>query len=109
MASAFFPAEKPSDQIAISPPSNLQKLVVQLIDVHCQGCADDIRKFVWEQDGVQSVKVDVFTNQVAVVFEAPFSREKLVRTLKRAEFDLVPVMAPSLIVSEHHSETAISA
>lgn len=109
MSQASVSTEKPTHSLAVPSRGRIEQWVVELDEIHCQGCADDIRKFVWEHDGVHSVVADVATNQVKVVFEAPFSREKLLRILARAEFQLAVDKSPTLLLSEAAPVTSISA
>ena len=86
----------------------LKTAVVELADLHCQGCADDIRKVIWERDGIESVTADVKTNLVTVVYSFPFSEELLLRILSKAKFELAQKTAPTLVL-ETPVPAAISA
>jgi copper chaperone CopZ len=83
--------------------------IVQLKDLHCQGCADNIRGMIWNCDGVESVNADVRTRQVTVEFTTPFSEEILVRKLQLAMFELAEPVVPQIELVETPSQEAISA
>ena len=75
--------------------------VVQLQELCCQGCADNIRSTIGNFDGVHSVRASTVTQQVTVEYEFPFTEEVLLRQLELLHFDLVEIHAPQIEVHEN--------
>jgi copper chaperone CopZ len=78
--------------------------VVQLKELDCQGCADNIRAFIGNCDGVHSVRASQATRQVTVEYEFPFTEEVLVQQLERAHFELAEVIKPQMELHENLPE-----
>ena len=79
----------------VSPPITLATdasghttAIVQLRELDCQGCADNIRSIISNFDGVHFVRASVPTKQVTVSYEFPFTAEVLARQLELAHFEL---------------------
>ena len=79
-----------SSAIIISPASSIGAniAVVQLKELDCQGCADNIRSIIGNFDGVHSVRASIATKQVTVEYEFPFTEEVLLQQLLLAKFEI---------------------
>lgn len=54
--------------------------------IHCMHCTHTIEMEVGELDGVQSVKADLESKNVAISFEDPASEEKIKALLAEIEY-----------------------
>jgi len=74
--------------------------VVQLKELCCQGCADNIRSTIGNLDGVHSVRASTFTQQVTVEYEFPVTEEVIIRQLELLHFELAEVSVPQMELHE---------
>ncbi|HEX8992000.1 MAG TPA: cation transporter [Anaerolineales bacterium] len=54
--------------------------------IHCMHCTHTIELEVGELEGVKSVKADMNTRDVTIIFEAPASEEKIKALLTEIEY-----------------------
>ncbi len=54
--------------------------------IHCPHCTHTIEMEVGEIQGIQSVKADVDTRNVTIVFDAPATEEKIKALLTEIEY-----------------------
>lgn len=56
--------------------------------IHCAHCTHTIELEVGELDGVQSVKADLDTKNVAITFDVPASEDKIKALLAEIEYPI---------------------
>lgn len=54
--------------------------------IHCMHCTHTIELEVGEMEGVKSVKADMNTKDVVIMFEAPATEEKIKALLSEIEY-----------------------
>lgn len=94
--------------VSVVASTGLKLAVVQLKELDCQGCADNIRSTIGNIDGVHSVRASPATKQVTVEYEFPFTEEVLVRQLQLLMFELAESEKPQMELIEAPQQ-AISA